>query len=63
MTWPQVREFCHNKKNFAEWEDPGRSRKPILMEKIYEEVGRSKEVIEEIQSLRREEALFSRLLA
>ena len=62
MNWDEVKEFCHNSKNFPEWENPGRSRKAITFERLYEVVGRPQKLVEEIEMMEREEKLFSQLI-
>lgn len=62
MPWPAVVKFCHDKKKFPEWEDPGTSRIPITFERLYEAVGRPFALSEEIQMMQREEALIDKLL-
>lgn len=63
MSWEDVKAYFHNPKNIGEWEDPGNSRKPISIERLYAEVGRPKKFVEELAMYQREEKLISRLLA
>ena len=63
MTWKQVVAFCHDPKNFPEWEDPGKSRKLITFEKLYSVVDRRPELADEIAMLDREDALIEKLVS
>ena len=63
MSWKDVKKFCHDPKNFAEWKDPGTSRNPISHETILKNVGKSTEFIDDLKALRQEEQLIERLLA
>lgn len=63
MSWEDVKAYFHDPKNIGEWENPGNSRKPISIERLYAEVGRPQKFVEELAMYQREEALIEKLLA
>jgi hypothetical protein len=62
-TWEELKRWFHDPKNCGEWEDPGSSRKPIRVESIFKQIGKSDEFIEEIKSLQKERELVSALFS
>lgn len=63
MSWAEVQEYFHNPKIIGEWENPGNSRKEILFERIYQEVGRGPGFADEVRMMQKEEDVIARLLA
>lgn len=59
LTWPEVQAFFHTKRNFPEWEDPGKSCKKIDFESIYGAVEHSAAVASEMVAQQKEEELLT----
>jgi hypothetical protein len=59
LSWPEVQTLFHEKKNFPEWEDPGKSCKRIDFESIYGAVEKTPAVASEMVAHQKEEKLLT----
>jgi hypothetical protein len=62
MSWPDLRDFCHDPENCPEWQDPGGSSAPIPFERVMESTGRSEEQIAISKSLARSSLRFDHVM-
>lgn len=61
MTWEKVKKYCH--ENFKEWDNPGKTSKPIAFENILKAAKKPGSFIEELHSQQEERALLKKLFA
>ena len=61
MTKQQLEKYCHD--NFHEWENPGKSSKPISYEILFKEIGKPAGFAEDMEEMQKDEDHLLQLLA